>query len=46
MKIKLGITPLESHRFEITLQAGWLVAFDTGDLWTFITELSSKLETN
>lgn len=45
MKIKLGVTPLEPYKFEITLQAGWLVAFDTGDFWTFITELSRKLET-
>lgn len=45
MKIKLGITPLGSYKFEITLQAGWLVAFDTGDFWTFIIELSKKLET-
>ncbi len=29
---------------EVTLEASWVVAFDTGDFWTFITELANKLE--
>jgi hypothetical protein len=44
IKVKLGIAELEDGMSDITMEASWVVAFDTGDFWSFITELSSKLE--
>ena len=44
LKIKLGVAEPKNGMSEITLEAGWIVAFDTGDFWIFITELSTKLE--
>lgn len=28
----------------LTIEAGWMIAFDTGDLWTFTSELKQKLQ--
>jgi len=44
IKVKLGIAELEDGMSDVTLEASWVIACDTGDLWLFITELSSKLE--
>jgi len=44
IKVKLGVSEPENGMSDITLEASWVVAFDTGDLWTFITEISNKLE--
>ena len=46
VKIKLGFKSLQSNRSEVTLEASWLILFDTGDCWTFLTELSQKLGTS
>lgn len=45
-KIRLGFKNLQNNRSEVTLEASWVAAFDTGDCWTFLTELSQKLETS
>jgi hypothetical protein len=44
LKIKLGVKMPHDGLSEITLEAGWVVAFDTGNFWIFITELAGKLE--
>ena len=44
MKIKCGISEPTNGKSTVTLEAGWMVAFDTGDFWTFLTELKHKLE--
>ena len=44
MKVKLGVKEPHDGLSEVTLQASWVVAFDTGDFWTLITELANKLE--
>ncbi len=46
VKIKLGFKSLQNNKSEVTLEASWLILFDTGDSWTFLTELSRKLETS
>ena len=45
-KIRLGFKSLPNSRSEITLEASWFMAFDTGDCWTFLAELSQKLQRN
>ncbi len=44
IKVKLGIQVLDKQKMEISLAAAWFIAFDTGDFWTFMKELGSKLE--
>jgi len=44
IKVKLGVKEPHVGLSEVTLEASWVVAFDTGDFWTFITELANKLE--
>jgi len=46
IKVKLGFKNLQQNRSEITLESGSPIALDTGDCWTFLTELSQKLEKN
>lgn len=29
---------------DLTVEASWVVAFDTGDFWQFTTELTGRLE--
>lgn len=43
LKLKCIVSPSENDSLSITLEAGWMIAFDTGDLWTFTTELKQKL---
>lgn len=43
-KVKVGLREISDNEHEITVQAGWVAAFDTGDYWQFITELSDKIE--
>lgn len=43
-KILVKVHKRNVDEYELTVEAGWLVAFDTGDLWTLTTELSDKLE--
>mgnify|MGYP006921587480 CR=1 FL=1 len=44
-KLDVGINRLSEQKLELTVKAGGVVAFDTGDHWTFITKLGEKLET-
>ena len=44
VRVDVGLTRLNDSELEVTLQAGWVAAFDTGDHWKLITELRSKLE--
>jgi hypothetical protein len=43
MKVRLGVSKPENGKAELTLEASWVVAFDTGDFWSFISELGRKL---
>jgi hypothetical protein len=43
-KVDVGLREISPGVHEVTVQAGWVAAFDTGDHWQFITELASKLE--
>ena len=43
-KVNLALREITPHQHELTLQSGWVAAFDTGDHWQFITELSRELE--
>lgn len=44
MKVKCGISTPRRNMSTLTLEAGWVAAFDTGDFWTFLTELKQELE--
>jgi hypothetical protein len=44
MKVKCGVSAPRKGKSIVTLEAGWMAAFDTGDFWTFLTELKQKLE--
>jgi hypothetical protein len=46
IKIKLSFKSLQNRKSEITLEGSKPIAFDTGDCWSFLTELSEKLEKN
>jgi len=43
-KVAVGLERITDKELEITVHAGWVVAFDTGDHWQFITELSERIE--
>ena len=43
-KVNLLVTEPNSGCVEISIEAGWVAAFDTGDFWKFLTELKSKIE--
>lgn len=43
-KINLLVTKPVSDYIEISIEAGWVVAFDTGDFWKFLAELKDKIE--
>ena len=42
-KVNVGLRKLSENTHEITVQAGWVAAFDTGDHWVFTKELSDKI---
>ncbi|SFM70810.1 hypothetical protein [Marinobacter zhejiangensis] len=44
IKVKLRMSKPQNRQAELTLEASWVVAFDTGDFWLFISELGQKLE--
>lgn len=44
MKVKLGVSQQGDGKAGLTLEASWVVVFDTGDLWAFISELGEKLQ--
>ena len=46
MKLKCTITIPENSSSTLTVEAGWMIAFDTGDLWTFTSELREKLQSD
>ena len=43
-KVNVGLRRVAENEHEITVQAGWVAAFDTGDHWEFTKELSAKIE--
>ena len=43
-KVNVGLRKIGDNEHEVTVQAGWLAAFDTGDHWVFTKELSEKIE--
>lgn len=42
--VNIGLKEIAKDEHEITVQAGWVAAFDTGDHWRFTKELSEKIE--
>ncbi|MDH3972848.1 MAG: hypothetical protein OEV42_01095 [Deltaproteobacteria bacterium] len=45
-KVNLLVTVPKSNGVDMFIEAGWVVAFDTGDFWKFLTELKQKIETD
>ena len=43
-KVAVGLEKITDNEHEMTVHAGWVRAFDTGDHWQFITELSERIE--
>ena len=43
-KVDVCLRKISENEHELTVQAGWVAAFDTGDHWKFTKELSEKLE--
>ena len=43
-KVDVSLHEIAPGEHELTVQSGWMAAFDTGDHWQFITELAQKLE--
>lgn len=44
LKLRCVVEAPKDGESRLTLQARWMIAFDTGDLWRFTTELKQKLE--
>ncbi len=43
-KVNVGLRKLAENEHELTVQAGWIAAFDTGDHWKFTKELIEKIK--
>jgi len=43
-KIDVDLKRLNDEELELTVQAGWIAVFDTGDHWKLITRLGEELE--
>ena len=43
-KVSVYVDTISSTEKTVSVQAGWVAAFDTGDHWQFLKELSEKLE--
>ncbi len=43
-KVDVGLRKIADNEHEVTVQAGWIAAFDTGDHWKFTRELSARIE--
>ncbi len=43
-KVNVALREITPNQHELTVQAGWMAAFDMGDHWQFITELGRELE--
>lgn len=43
-RTRLGVREAAEGGSEITLEATWIVGFDNGEFWTFITEVGQRLE--
>lgn len=44
-KVNLKVTIPKENKSEFYIAAAWVVAFDTGDFWSFLNELKQKFET-
>jgi hypothetical protein len=42
-KVNVGLRKINENEHEMTVQAGWIAAFDTGDYWEFTKELSENI---
>ncbi len=43
-KVKLTAKEISQNLTVLTIEAGWVAGFDTGDHWKLLKELSNKLE--
>ena len=43
-KVNVGLRKISDSEHEVTVEAGWIAGFDTGDHWTFTKELTEKME--
>ncbi|BFM49012.1 hypothetical protein [Marinomonas sp. THO17] len=43
-KVDVYLRSISPTEMEVAVQARWVAAFDTGDHWQFLSELSKKLE--
>jgi hypothetical protein len=43
-KVVIYLRKIANNEHEVTVQAGWIAAFDTGDHWKFTKELTDKIE--
>ncbi|UTW04705.1 hypothetical protein KDX31_06815 [Amphritea atlantica] len=43
-KVNVGLRKISDYEHEVTVQAGWVAAFDNGDHWKFTKELTEKIE--
>ena len=43
-KVDVHLSEISPKKREISIQAGWIAGFDTGDHWQFLYELSKKIE--
>ena len=46
LKLKCTISIPDNGSSTLTVEAGWMIAFDSGDLWTFTSELKANLESD
>ncbi len=44
IKVKLGFKKMADSFSEVTVEGGWFILLDTGDVWRFLGELTDKLE--
>jgi len=44
MKINVTFSPISNGNLPYTVEAAWVVAFDTGDHWDFTKQLGDKIE--
>ena len=42
-KLNVSVVRVSDTSVKLTVEAGWFVAFDTGDFWMFLSELSQKI---
>jgi hypothetical protein len=43
-KVNVGLVRINDSEYKLTVEAAWVAAFDTGGIWKFVSELTSKFE--